>query len=185
MNIRKTAVIGSFVAGAALAFAPLASADDGLTPTIGSEESALNGIFQLEASFAGVPSSDYVLIDGFDTIKAADIAHDAPATAPFTTLDYELFGVSPALAGVASDPGSFNIFNGALIEFDNAYNIELYSLLNPDADIASIPIGELFGSADGINEALATGSAALAAGDFLTDGWNDLLGYLDLPTLTF
>jgi len=108
---------------------------------------------------------------------SADIAHDAPATAPFTTLDYELFGVNPALAGVASDPGSLNVFNGALTEFDNAYNIELYSMLNPSADITSIPIGDLFGSEEGINEALATGTASLAAGDFLTDGWTDLLGY--------
>jgi hypothetical protein len=178
MNIRKTAVVGSFAAGAALAFAPLASADDGLTPTISSEESALNSIFQLEASFAGVPSTDYLMPDGgFDFIKSADIAHDAPATAPFTTLDYELFGVNPALAGVASDPGSLNLFNGALAEFANAYNIELYSMLNPGTDLGSIPIGELFGSEGGIVEALATGTAALAAGDFLTDGWTDLLGY--------
>ena len=81
------------------------------------------------------------------------------------------------MAGVASDPGSLNVFNGALTEFDNAYNIELYSMLNPSADITSIPIGDLFGSEEGINEALATGTASLAAGDFLTDGWTDLLGY--------
>jgi hypothetical protein len=177
MNIRKIAAVGSFAAGAALALAPIASADD-LTSTISSEESALNGIFQLEASFAGVPSGDYFApVDGFDGIKLADVAHDAPATAPFTTLDYELFGVNPALAGVTSDPGSLDLFNGALAEFANAYNIELYSMLNPSADIASIPIGELFGSEDGINEALATGTASLAAGDFLTTGWSDLLGY--------
>jgi hypothetical protein len=177
MSIRKTAVVGILAAGAALALAPLASADD-LTTTISSEESALNSIFQLEASFAGVPSTDYYTpVDGFDTIKSADIVHDAPATAPFTSLDYELFGVNPALAGVSSAPGSLDVFNGALTEFANAYNIELYAMLNPSAEIASIPIGELFGSEEGINEALATGTASLAAGDFLTDGWSDLLGY--------
>ena len=36
-------------------------------------------------------------------------------------------------AGLASDPGSYNDLNGALTEFDNAYNVELYSLSNSGA----------------------------------------------------
>jgi hypothetical protein len=179
MDIRQIAVVGSFAAAAALAFAPVASAvpSDPLTPTVDTEIASLNSLFVSEATLAGVPSTDYSLADGFDAIKLADIAKDTPLTAPFSTLDYELFGVNPGVAGVAVDPGSYNVFNGALTEFYDAYNVELFSSLNPSDAIASIPLGDLFGSEDGINEALAFGTAAGAAGDFLTDGWNDLLGY--------
>src|SRR5947209_13642149 len=130
MGIRKIGVIGCFTAGAALAFAPIAAATtDPLISVVGGEESLLNSLFVGEADLAGIPASDYSLVDGFDVINAADIAKDAPATAPFSTLDYELFGISPGLAGVASDPGSYNVFNGALTEWSDAYNVELYSLL--------------------------------------------------------
>ena len=44
MNIRKIAVVGSFAAGAALALAPIASADD-LTSIVDSEISLSNSIF--------------------------------------------------------------------------------------------------------------------------------------------
>ena len=172
MDIRKIAVVGSFAAGAALALAPLAAADP-LTPTVDSEIASLNALFDSYAALAG-DSADVVHHAGsFDTIPVSF----APQTPPFTTLDYELYGINPALAGPASDPGSYNVFNGALTEFDNAYNTELFSLLNPSAAIDTIPLTDLFGSASGITEALATGTAAGAVGDFLTDGWNDLLGF--------
>ncbi len=63
-----------------------------------------------------------------------------------TLLDYELYGLNPAVAGPASDPGAYNVFNGALTEFDDAYNVELFSLLNPTAAIDTIPMADLFGS---------------------------------------
>jgi hypothetical protein len=44
--------------------------------------------------------------------------------------------------------------------------------------IGTIPLADLFGSSTGITEALATGTATSAVTDFLTDGYNDLLGYL-------
>jgi len=45
VNIRKIAVVGSFAAGAALALAPIASADD-LTTIDSDEISVLNSIFK-------------------------------------------------------------------------------------------------------------------------------------------
>src|ERR1700730_15507834 len=116
MDIRKIAVLGSFAAGAALALAPLAAATptDPLISVVGSDEALRNSLLVSDAPLANVPAGDYSLVDGFDVINAAKIATDAPATAPFSILDYELFGVTPALAGVASDPGSYNVLNGAL-----------------------------------------------------------------------
>ncbi|MGA8547796.1 MAG: hypothetical protein WB785_21380 [Mycobacterium sp.] len=182
MNIRKIAVMGSFAAGAALALAPLAAADpvvDPLAPFVASEIASLNSMFVSDADLAGV-GTDVVTHPGdFDTIPLAD----APKVPPFTPLDYELYGINPAVAGPASDPGAYNVDNGALTEFYNAYNVELFSLLNPTAPIDTIPMADLFGSASGISEALATGSAFGAAGDFFADGMNDLLGYFSLPPL--
>jgi hypothetical protein len=177
MEIRKIAVFGGLAVGAALTFAPLASADT-ISDAVSSEESLLNSIFVSQADLAGVSSNDYSLVDGFDVIKAGDIATDTPATAPFSTLDYELFGLNPALAHVASDPGSFNVFNGALTEFADAYNVELYSLANPDALVSSVPLDDVFGSSTTIAAALGESTFSAAIGDFLTNGFADLAGYL-------
>lgn len=182
MIIRKIAVAGGFAVGAALAFAPLAAAEvDPLVPFVDSEVSAMNALFVSEATLAGVPSSDYAVgPQGFDVILPAHIATDAPASGTPSILDYELFGVNPFAAGVASDPGAFSEFNGALVNFDDAYNVELFSLFNPTAAVDTIPLTDLFGSSGGIAEALATGTTSGAITDFLTDGWNDLLGYFGI-----
>ncbi|UMB71307.1 hypothetical protein [Mycobacterium paraterrae] len=151
---------------------------DPLASVVTSEVSAMNSLFVSEATLAGIPSADYSAgPQGFDVINPADIANDAPASGTPSILDYELFGVQPFTAGVASDPGAFSEFNGALVNFDDALNVELYSLINPTAAVDTIPLADLFGSSSGITEALATGSASGAITDFLTDGWNDLLGY--------
>ena len=172
MDIRKIAVVGSFAAGVALALAPLASAVpvDPLLPFVDSEISSMNSLFVGEAGLAGV-GADVVTHgpDTFDTIPLID----APNSGTPTTLDYELYGLNP-IANAASDPGAFSEFNGALVNFDDAYNVELFSLLNPTAAIDTIPAGDLFGSASGIAEALATGSATNVVTDFLTDGFADL-----------
>jgi hypothetical protein len=180
MDIRKIAVVGSFAAGAALAFAPLAAADpvivapvDPLLPTVDSEIASMNSLFVSEADLAGKGTD--VMTNGpntFDTIPLAD----APNTGTPTILDFELYGANP-IANAASDPGAFIEFNGALVNFDDAYNVELFSLLNPTAAIDTIPSGDLFGSASGIAEALAGGTATSAVTDFLTDGYNDLVGF--------
>ena len=92
MNIRKIAVVGSFAAGAALALAPIASADD-LTSIVDSENSLSNSIFDTEAALAG-DSAAVVPGDAaqpFDTITLLD----APHTGTPTLLDFELYGLNP------------------------------------------------------------------------------------------
>jgi hypothetical protein len=184
MDIRKIGVIGGFAVGAALTLAPLASATpDPLISVVGSEESFLNSLFVGEASLAGVPSSDYALVGGFDTILPADVAKDVPLSGTPSILDYELYGLSPFVAGVSSDSGSFNVFNGALTEWADAYNVELYSLLNPSAAIGTMPLTDLIGSTETIQDAFSngTGSVSDVATYFYEFGANDLAGYLDLP----
>jgi hypothetical protein len=183
MNLRKIAVVGGFAAGAALAFAPLAAADpaavpDPLLPFVDSEIASMNALFLSDTTLAGVPASDVATSTTpgvFDTILPADVA---TVQGNGTTLfDFLLYGVDPTKAGLAGDPGAFTEFNGALVNFDDALNVELFSLANPTAAIDTIPLTDLFGSASGISEALATGTATLAAGDFLTDGFADLTGF--------
>src|SRR6202035_2714131 len=161
MDIRKVAVVGSFAAGAALAFAPLASATpDPLISVVGSEESLLNSLFVGDATLAGVPSTDYSVVDGFDVIKSADISavQGSGATLGTTPFDYLVYGVDPTAAGLATDPGSYNVFNGALTEWADAYNIELYSLLNGGALMpAATAATDLIGSTETIQDAFANG----------------------------
>jgi hypothetical protein len=89
----------------------------------------LNGLFQFDALLSGVPSTDYAPsgVGGLDTIDVADVTKDVPQSGTPSTLDDLLYGVSPFKAGVSGDSGAFNEFNGALTQFDNAYNVELYS----------------------------------------------------------
>ena len=180
MNLRKIAVFGGLAVGAALTFAPLASADT-ISDAVTSEEALLNSIFVSDATLANVPASDYSLVDGFDVIKSTDIATvQGNGTTPF---DFLVYGVDPLKAGLATDPGAYNVFNGALTEWADAYNIELYSLLNPSAAIDTIPAADLIGSTETIQDAFAngTGSVSDVATYFYEFGANDLSGYLDLP----
>jgi hypothetical protein len=177
MNIRNIAVAGGFAVGAALAFAPLASADD-LTPVVDSEISMLNSLFDSEAAIAG-DSADIISASpatgAFDTIPLTD----APDTAPFTTLDYELWGISPAVAGPTSDPGSYDLFNGALGKFDDAVNVLLYAGENNGA---LIPADDLFGSH--VSTALSGGTDASAFEYLYNFAIGDLSGYLDGANLS-
>ncbi len=168
MNTRKIAVVGSFVAGAALAFAPLAAADD-LTPTLDSEIASLNSLFESQAALAG-DSADVVTSSGaLDTILPAD----APDAAPFTTLDYELYGPWASVLTLDPEPGAYDVFNGALVEFDDAYNTFASLLFTTDSVI--LPT-DLLGVADA---ALDNGSLTDATlfGDFLNTGLSDLVAY--------
>jgi hypothetical protein len=171
MNTRKIAAVGSFVAGAALAFAPLASADD-LTTTVDSEIASLNSLFESEVAVAGntadlISPSDVTGV--FDTIPLAD----APDAAPFTSLDYELYGPWASVLPLDPDPGAYDVFNGALVEFDDAYNTLASFLIGNDA---VVPVSDLLGAAD---IALDDGSLidpALFA-NFFNTGLNDLFAY--------
>ena len=175
MSMRKIAVVGSFAAGAALALAPIASADD-LSSIVDSEISLSNSIFDSEAALAG-DSTDVVTHAGsFDTIPLS-FAPDTGTTP--TLLDFELYGLNP-IANSASDPGAYNVFNGALTEFDDAFNSEVYGLENNNA---LIPQADLFGSDKVIDAALATNTDTGAATTFFDAGLADLQGYLD-PSLS-
>jgi hypothetical protein len=172
MDIRKIAVLGGFAAGAALALAPVASADD-LTPTIDSEIASLNSIFVTDADLAG-DGSDVVSSTTpgvFDTIPSSF----APDSGTPTLLDYELYGLNP-IANASGDPGSYNVFNGALTEFYDATNVELYSALNNGA---LLPAADAFGSAHEIGIALGTDATVSSAfTDFFSAGLADLSGLL-------
>ena len=172
MDIRKLAVVGGFAVGAALSFAPVAAADE---TTVDSEISSLNSLFSTEAALAGDSSdiSGGTAPGSFETIPLAD----APQTAPFTTLDYELYGVAPAVAGPAGDPGSYNVFNGALTEFDDAYNVELYSLENAGA--LDTNAADFIGSAGSIATGLGEANATDAFDYFWNFGIGDLGGFFD------
>jgi len=85
---------------------------------------------------------------------------------------HELFGVNPFTAGVASDPGSYNVFNGAETKFDDAYNVLLYAAENQNA---LIPAGDLFGNH--ISDALAGGTDASAFEYLWNFGVGDLSGF--------
>ena len=170
MNIRKIAVVGSIVAGAALAFAPLAAADD-LAATVDSEIASLNSLFESQAALAG-DSADVITSSGaLDTIPLAD----APDVAPLTTLDYELYGPLADLlpGGLDSAPGAYDVFNGALVEFDDAYNTFASLAFTTDTVIAPT---DLLGLADA---ALDDGSLTDAAlfGNFFDTGVADLFSY--------
>ena len=94
---------------------------------------------------------------------------------PPTTLDYELYGLNP-IANASGDPGSYSVFNGALVEFDDALNVELYALENNGA-LDTNPT-DFIGSQT--TDALAMGNATDAAEYFLQYGLGDLSGFLDI-----
>ena len=183
MNIRKIAVVGSFAAGAALAFAPRAAADDlnGLDPTtvLDSEISSQNSLFELDALLAG-DSSDITTSTTAgvydDSIIPADESIVAPTTSPFSTLDYELYGVSPGVAGVSGDTGPYDELNGALTEFDNAYNVELYSLFN--GGVLDTNVGDYIEN-NALNNALTLGSTTDAFDYLWNFGIGDPSGFFD------
>jgi hypothetical protein len=180
MNIRKIAVLGGFAAGAAVAFAPLASADD-LTSVLDTEISSLNSIFTTEATIAG-DSSDITsatAANPFDIITPADIATvQGAGTTPF---DYLIYGVDPTNAGISPDPGAYDVFNGALTEFSDALNVELYSLQNNGA--LDTNVADFIGSSSSIADGLSQANATDAAEYFLNFGLGDLQGFFDIPSL--
>ncbi|MGA8329682.1 MAG: hypothetical protein WB777_10360 [Mycobacterium sp.] len=174
MDIRKIAVVGGFAVAAALTSAPLASADD-LTPTVDSEIASLNSIFESEAAIAG-DSADVTLggTGALDTITPSD----APIVAPLTTLDYELYGPwadSLSANGLLTDtaPGAQDVFNGALVEFDDAYNT-VVSLFLGDEDV---PVTDLIGAADQALDAGGVDADPALFANFVNTGVTDLLAW--------
>ena len=175
MEIRKIAVVGGFAVATALTSAPLASADD-LTTAVDSEISTMNSIFVSDVAISGGPASGEIITHGANTFDTTTLQY-APDSGTPTLLDYEVYGINP-ISSAVPDPGSYNVLDGALAEFADAYNLDLYSLANPDAAVNSIPSVDLFGSEPTITTALGEVSFSLAIGVFLVNGLNDLFGYL-------
>jgi hypothetical protein len=175
MSVRKIVAVGGFAVGAALTLAPLAAADD-LTSTVSSEIASANDAFQTDTFLTGNYADVVYNTGAFDTIKAAD----APVSGA-SWLDSLLYGVDPAEAGPSAVPGAYDVSNGALIQFDDAYNVLDYSYLNsgalvPAADLLSVP------STTTVAEALATDSVQGAFTTFLDQGWTDTLEYFGIFT---
>jgi hypothetical protein len=149
-------------------FAPNATGVGDITPTLSNEIVQLNNLFELDGKLAGVfgdiaPNTFSIpgVYVGFDTI-------DPDATnATFNDLVFGAAGSSP-------DPGSYDIFNGALTEFFNASNVGLFALLN-GGDI--LPTADLFGPTDFLGDGVST-----AIGEYLQLGFSDLLGYF-IPSI--
>lgn len=101
----------------------------------------LNDLFQFDAALVG-DSNDITVATTpgvFDTFAStADLLKDAPQTtvpADVTPLEYELYGVNPIAAGISGGTGPYNELNGALTEFYNAYNSDVYGVLNGNTDL--------------------------------------------------
>jgi hypothetical protein len=148
-------------------FTPAAQDSGDISPFLSTEIANLNQMFEFDGQLTGAfgdiaPHASNVFGVGFDTIDPSKV-NDA-----FESL---VFGA----AGASGDPGSYDVLNGAVGEFFNAYNVELFSLLNagdilPDADL----IGTHFD--------LLNGTVAEAFSGFLTLGFQDLAGYF-LPAV--
>jgi hypothetical protein len=192
MDIRKIAVVGGFAVGAALTLAPLASAvpTDPITPaTLDSEIASINSLFSSETSFAQIPTADLTTAtNAFTTVAPAD-APVVTDPGQLTVLDYELFGVKPITAGLSPDPGAYDVDNGALIRFDEAFNVGLYALENNNAIDPNV--ADYFGSTTALAHALGETSGLNAAEYFYNFGIGDLSGFdatnlsfLDFPGIT-
>ena len=117
----------------------------------------------------------------YDTILPKDIPHitDPADASQLTSLEYELYGVDPIKAGISAGTGPFNEFNGALTQFDNAYNVELYSLSNNGALDTNIGDYIYNGTINGVvNHSGETVSAALNT--LYTQAFGDLEGYFGI-----
>jgi hypothetical protein len=175
MKIRKIAVVGGFAVGAALTFAPLASADTPVDPSIlDSEITSLNSLFAADTTLAAVPSTDIVTgTDVFTTIDPADVT----AVEKLTTFDDLVYGFNPS--NLTTDPGAYDVFNGALTKFDDALNVGVYALENGGNNIplADFATDGVFGISGTAATDLAGETASQAITTLLTDSYSDLLGY--------
>jgi hypothetical protein len=186
MDIRKIAIAGGFAIGAALTLAPLASADTPITSTVDSEITSLNSAFTSEVELAGIKATDVLggtTPGSFEYINPLDVAADAPKTtvvADVTPLEYEVYGFTPTVAGIGSDTGAFDLYNGAAGEFDNFYNVGLYALENGGAYITPADsVADLI-QTGATSTALATGSLSGELTTFLDAGFADLSGFFGI-----
>ena len=174
MNLRKIAVVGGFAVGAALTLAPLASADTPVDPSIlDSEISSLNSLFSLDTSIAGVPTAD--LVTGTNEFTTIGQAFITPVEAN-TTFDDLVYGFNPS--NLTTDPGAYDVLNGALTKFDDAINVGIYALENgSNVPLADFATDGVFGLSNTAASDLAAETASQAITTLLTDSYSDLLGY--------
>jgi hypothetical protein len=188
MHVRKIAAAASLACGAALALAPLAQAD--LTSTVSStldaEIASQNSLFETYAALSGdaadITKGGTGIYDSFTT--PADLAKDAPHLVPgvadygdVTQLETYLYGANPIIAGISTASGPFSEFNGALTEFDDAYNVLAYAAAN--GGNLDTNVGDYLGSATNIGNAVSGEGATVSSAYqyFLNFGLGDLKGY--------
>lgn len=181
MYIRKIAAAAGFACGAALAFAPLASADpsDFAVSTLDSEIATQNSILETYALLTGDTAEITKGGAGvYDTINQTVTPHLVPGISSYgqvTPLETEIYGANPILAGISTDTGPYNVFNGALTEYYDAYNVLAFAAQNGghlDTNAA-----DYLGSSTSIAHALDTGSVSGAYQYFLNFALGDLKGY--------
>lgn len=178
MNMRKFAAAAGFATGAALAFAPLASADlgDVVSSTLGSEISSQNSLFNVYAALSGADVTQPTSTDPY--VSLTNLSADAPQATTYgdvTSLETYIYGANPILAGIATDTGPYNEFNGASTQFYDAYNVLAFAAANGgnlDTNAA-----DYLGSTTTIGHALDTGTVSGAYQYFLNFGLGDLKGY--------
>jgi hypothetical protein len=180
MYIRKIAAAAGFACGAALAFAPLASADVDASALLDSEISAQNSVFELQALFAGADVTKATVPGQYDSLThlSTDAPHLVAGTASYgqvTPLETEIYGANPILAGISTATGPYNEFNGASTEFYDAYNVYANAAANGGA--LDTDVNDYLGSTTTIGHALDTGSVSGAAQYFLNQGFGDLKGF--------
>ena len=141
MQTRKIAAAAGLATGAALAFAPLAAAAPDptlVTSTLDSEIAYQNSLFETYAALSG--NTGDIIKGGagvFDQIKPDDLSTVAPHLLPgeanfgqVTPLETFLYVTNPIVAGISGNSGPFSEFNGALTQFENAYNVLAYAAVN-------------------------------------------------------
>jgi hypothetical protein len=175
MDIRKIAVVGGFAVGAALTLAPLASADTPVDPSIiDSEIASLNSLFATDTTAAAVPTADLVTgTNEFTTIGSSFVS----TVEANTTFDDLVYGFNPS--NLTSDPGSYDVLNGALIKLDDALNVGIYALENAGSNVplADFATDGVFGLSSTAASDLAGETASAAITTLLGDSYSDLLGF--------
>jgi hypothetical protein len=175
LSIRKIAVVGGFAVGAALALAPLAAADTPVDPSIiDSEITSLNSLFAADTTAAAVPTADIdTVANQFTTIFPADVT----AVEKLPLFDDLVYGFNPT--SVTSDPGAYDVLNGALTKFDDALNVGIYALENAGSNVplADFATDGVFGLSNTAATDLAAETASQAITTLLGDSYSDLLGY--------
>lgn len=195
MSIRKIGVVGSFAAGVAFALAPLAAAETSTDTSTGTfdfsdvlvtEVKSMNFLFEAQAALAGVKDADIVKGAPTDVNPLSFDVMKAGGPLDNETFAHLIYGIDPEKAGESSLTGSYNLFNGAVTQFADANNVLLYALLNKGAEIdpTKVDVSDfLFGSDKSIDAALGGGGVFADFGNFFMNGVNDVMGYLDLPSI--